>query len=44
MKRYVYKNKKGRRIYSDVPLKDKNLTLVTMIRDGQMKANKIRTT
>lgn len=43
MKKYTYKNKKtGKRIESDMPLKDKNLVLIAQIRDGQMKNKDIR--
>lgn len=43
MMKYTYKDKEtGKKVYSDKPLKDKKLVLVTAIRDGQMKANKIQ--
>lgn len=42
MKKYTYKNKKtGERVDSDVPLKNKDLVLVTQIRDGKIKSSKV---
>lgn len=39
MKKYIYKNKKtGKKIESDTPLLDKNLVLVSQIKDGKMKS------
>jgi hypothetical protein len=37
--KYTYKNKKtGRTVTSDVLLKDRNLVLVSQVRDGKMKS------
>lgn len=42
MKKYIYRNKKtGKKVYSDKPLQDKDLVLVTQIRDGRMKSNEV---
>jgi hypothetical protein len=42
MKKYTYKRKdNGKLVQSDTPLKDKNLKLVTQIRDGKMKAAEV---
>lgn len=44
MKKYTYKNKKtGKTIQSDTPLKDKELVLVSAIRDVKIKAGDTRT-
>lgn len=41
-KRYIYKDKNtGRKVFSDEPLKDKNLTLITMVKDGRMKSYEV---
>lgn len=43
MKKYTYKRKdNGTKVYSDVPLKDKNLVLVAAIRDGRMKSAEVQ--
>ena len=42
MKKYTYKNlKTGKKIYSDEPLKGKDLLLVASIADIKMKSNNI---
>jgi hypothetical protein len=42
MKKYTYKNKKtGKKIHSDIPLKDKDLVLVAQIKDGMMRSKEI---
>lgn len=42
MKRYTYKNTKtGKRVQSDKVLTGKDLVLVAVIRDGQMKGHNI---
>ena len=44
MKKYVYKNKKtGIRIQTDKPLNDKNLVLVSQVKNGMIKSNKVYT-
>ena len=41
MKRFTYRNKNtGRVVTSDTPLKDKNLVLVSALKDGSMKGSK----
>jgi hypothetical protein len=40
--KYVYKDKNtGRKVFSDVPRKDKNLVLVTMVKDGMMRTKEV---
>jgi hypothetical protein len=42
MKKFTYKDiKTGKKVFSDVPIKDENLRLVAQVRDGKMKANKV---
>lgn len=42
MKKYTYRRKdNGTIVQSDVPLKDANLKLVKMIRDGKMKSAEV---
>lgn len=42
MKKYTYKNiKTGKKVYSEKPLKDPDLVLVTQMRDGMMRAKEI---
>lgn len=42
MTKYIYKSKKtGKKVYSDTPLKDKDLILVRQIKDGMMKSSEI---
>ena len=43
MKRYTYKNKRTRKIVqSDVPLKDKDLVLITTVYDTKMRGHEVR--
>lgn len=43
MRKYTYKNiKTGKKIFSDIPLKEKDLILVAVIKDVRMKSNEVK--
>lgn len=44
MKRYTYINKRtGKKVYSDKPINDPRLVLVTKLADTQMKKSQVQT-
>ena len=41
MYKFIYKNKNGQKVYSHVELKDKDLVLISQVKNGMIKSKEV---